>query len=188
MFNNKKFNSLNQFCSKCGFSAQKKYSSINCPVCNTLLKIADKNVSRFDEFPGDRKQDHPYRKNDPSKGEGYALTNLGEQDAFGGGNTRSPSSVQQDVSADPRTKKDNYGLPERLPTSTTILDDLDDEGRGDKPTPSGTSKVPKFFDEDSPIGNMSNVNNPHDSNSFQNKLTLQGKDTDLFDRVRRRLR
>jgi len=185
VFNNKKFN-LNKFCSKCGFFAQKKYLFKNCPVCDSLLKISDKNVSRFDESPGDRKQDHPYRKNNPMMGEGYALTNLGEPDAFGGGVTRRPSSIQQDISADPRSKED-YGLPKRLPTSTVILDDLDDNNMGDQLPLSNTSH-PKFFDENSPVGNISVTDNPRDFNSFQKRLTFTGKGSDVFDRVRKRLR
>jgi len=145
--------------------------------------------------PSDSKKDHPYRKNNPLKGEGSNLTDFGEQDYVGGGNTHMPATLQKGVSVDSRIGNEYIGVKPSIPTSTTNLDDLEDSI-----TPQGFEKRPqistdvynKFYSEDSPILPV-NHNDKKNFESLLNKLNFSRNSSDktnggLFDKIVNRQR
>ena len=124
---------------------------------------------------------NPYRKDDDLKGEGWEMTDFGEQDYVGGGNTKAPATLTDGVSADPRANE-SYGLEKTNPVDTTILDDINESGKGDaasqKSIP-GTDAWENFISEDSPLSNV-NDDAQKDKNPFQAKLNNNSSRADRF--------
>ena len=188
MFNKKKnLDSKIRICNRCGFVNEMIFSKKKCSQCGFgFFKIADRSgTPQIDQPFGDDKgkRNNPYRKNDPLKGEGYNLTDFGENDAVGGGNTIQPATTDG-VSVDPRTTEDNYGNPQSMPNDSTILENED----GGKNIPS-TDAWKNFMTEESPLHPINN-DSKLDENTFQTslnkRLTFNNGSSDIVNRAKKR--
>lgn len=144
---------------------------------------------------------NPYLTNNNLKGEGWNYVTFGENDAVGGGNIRTPSTLDSDTNADPRLSDDypsnlndqNTGSQKSIPSGHTILENEDagilNPSRGGKSIPP-TEGWKNFMDQGSPLNPINK--DDRDINEFQSKLhrsplMFGGKFSDIIDIVRKRI-